>query len=342
MTLAKADADSRADRALRAMARGVVPVERPERAAEQRARLLPGLNAFAGAVIETRRRRRLWTLSVTAAAVVALLAGAVMRMLNVGEAPPADVFASVRAKQGDVRVSRAGGAPGPIGTAKVDLVAKDRVETADSTAEIDLKSGALVEVDSETRLELGRDVTKGKTREEHLDVAFGKIGVHVPKLPAGSRLIIGTPNAIVTVHGTAFEVVVRKLESGVTSTAVSVTEGRVSVTSEGHEIMLGPGANWASSPVAKTSTPSSDTATPAGSPAAPPGPKPRSTLARENALFRSALAARRAGKPERAVALIDELFTKYPGTPLASAATAERARAESAILRRRSAAAAPE
>jgi len=324
-------ADTAADRALRSMARGVVPVEQPDRAAERRARLVPSLSAFAGAVIEARSRRRMWTLSVAAAAVVALFAGAAVRLLHFGEPAPVGVSASVRAKQGDVRVSRGGGAPGPIGTAKVDLVPKDRVETADSTAEVDLKSGALVEVDSDTLLELGRDVAKGKVKEEHLDLAFGKIGVHVPKLPPGSRLIIGTPNAAVTVHGTAFEVVVRKSDAGVTSTAVSVTEGRVSVTSEGHEIMLGPGANWSSSsvtsalPVAPRDGPS-----PAGAGAGPPAPKPRSTLVRENALFRSAIAARRAGKPDRAVELIDQLLAKYPGTPLAAAATAERARAVSA------------
>src|SRR5207249_2493259 len=103
-------------------------------------------------------------------------------------------------------LSRGGAPPGPIGTATVELLARDRVETADSSAEVNLADGALVEVDTQTRLELGPDIDRGPDKEDHVELAFGRIGVHVPKLAKGSRLTIGTPTARVTVHGTVFEV----------------------------------------------------------------------------------------------------------------------------------------
>jgi hypothetical protein len=330
--------DSVTDRALKQMARGVVPVEDPDRVAARRDRLLPSLSAFAGAVIEGRSRRRFWTLSVAVAALVAVMAGAVFRVSRFGVPASPPVLASVHAKQGEVRVSRAGAPAGPIGSARVELVARDRVETADSSAEVNLGSGALVELDTQTRVELGPDVAQGGKKEEHLELSFGKIGLKVPKLPAGNRLTIGTPSARVTVHGTAFEVVVKRLEGGATSTSVSVSEGRVSVESEGREIVLGPGANWSSSPSVDVPPSAAPNASGPEVPTPPPSsdaPKSYSTLARENALFRSAIAARRAGKPARAAEILDRLLAKYPETPLAGAAKAERARAESEVERDR-------
>jgi ferric-dicitrate binding protein FerR (iron transport regulator) len=330
--------DSLADRALQRMAHSVVPLESPERAAHRRERVLPGLSAFAGAAVVTRRRRRIATWAL-AAAVVALLFGVAARGIHWNDSShPA--LASVRAVQGEVRLSRSGTAPGSVGTSRVQLLARDRVETAASSAEVTLESGAIVELDPQTRLDLGPDLP-GASHDEHMELAFGKIGVRVPKLPKGRGLTISTQNAKVTVHGTAFDVIVRRVESAATTTTVSVHEGRVSVESEGREIVLGPGSNWSSSPAIESAPEESIAAagsTAAEAPASPTRPrKSASTLGRENALFRAAIAARQGGDPERAARILDQLLTQFPDTPLAGAAKEERMRALSEAARARGA-----
>jgi len=50
-----------------------------------------------------------------------------------------------------------------------------------------------------------------------------------------------------------------------------------------------------------------------------------STLDHQNELFSSALAARRAGNDARARALLEELITRYPDSPLVSSARRELA-----------------
>lgn len=332
--------DSTADRALRQMGHTVVPVESAERQLERRGRLVPSLSAFAGAAIEARRRRRFWMLAIAVAAAVALLSGAAIRVLQMPK-PSDGAVASVRARAGEVRVGRAGATAGPIGTTRVDLLASDRVETVDSRAEVNLKSGALIELDSRTRLDLGPDVSGVERQEERLEVSFGKISVRVPKLPKGHTLSVGTPNATVTVHGTAFDVIVQKGAGNATTTAVAVREGRVSVESDGREIVLGPGSSWSSAAGENAVTANPETAASAGVPAssssdavipAPAVTRPgvaRSTLARENALFRAAIEARQSGDAARAIRLLDQLIVQFPDTPLAGAAKEERARATS-------------
>lgn len=320
---ADADVDSPADRALKQMARGVVPVEDQRRLAELRARLVPSLGAFAGAAFEARRRRRWWTLTAVAAAAAAVVLAGSIRLLGPDERVAKPPFASLHADRGNVILTRAGAVPGTIGSATVELAARDRVETTDAGAQVNLSSGALVELDAKTSLELGPSAAS----EERVALAIGKIDVRVPKLPPGKTLSIGTPNATITVHGTAFEVVVRSIEGGGTSTSVMVTEGRVGVQSDGRDVFLGPGASWSSVAAPASPAPSGTEAPEEKKETAPRAGPPPSTLAEENMQFRSAMAARLEGKPSAAVQILDRLLASHPDTPLADAVRAERARA---------------
>jgi hypothetical protein len=192
---------------------------------------------------------------------------------------------------------------------------------------VHLSSGALFDLDARTTLELGPSGAEASEGEEHVALSIGKIGVRVPKLPAGKTLTVGTPNATVTVHGTVFEVVVRRTDDGVSTTAVSVTEGRVSVRSDGREVYLGPGASWSSLAAPVAAAPSAVEAAEDVKKSPPRPGTPPSSLAEENNLFRSAMAARLAGRPAVAVQILDRLLASHPDTPLAEAVRAERVRA---------------
>src|SRR5207247_4939545 len=116
-------------------------------------RRVPGLEAFAGSAFEARSRRRWWGAAVVAAAVVAVASGAAFRALH-SDRQVASAVASVRAMRGEVILTRPGESPVPIGTGRVELVARDRVETTDARAEVDLSSGAVFELDRRTTLDL--------------------------------------------------------------------------------------------------------------------------------------------------------------------------------------------
>jgi hypothetical protein len=310
-------------------------MEDRDRQVERRSRLVPSLSTFAGSAFEARRRRRWWTVACAAAAAVAVLAGGAFRAFRSGEHLVVGPIASVHAEQGDVMLTRAGASPSAIGTATVELAARDRVETTDARAQVNLSSGALFELDARTTLELGPSGAEGSEGEDHVALSIGKIGVRVPKLPAGKTLSVGTPNATVTVHGTVFEVMVKRTDDGASSTAVSVTEGRVSVRSDGHEIYLGPGASWSSLTAPVPAAPSATEAAEAVKESPPRAGTVRNSLAEENHLFRSAMAARLAGKPAIAVQILDRLLASHPDTPLAEAVRAERVRALADIDRAR-------
>jgi hypothetical protein len=197
---------------------------------------------------------------------------------------------------------------------------------------VKLRTGAAVELGPRTELQLGEAEPRGAGVDERVNLSAGRILVRVPKLGPG-RLVVGTPHAEITVHGTVFEVTVQAASTGEPPiTTVSVTEGRVSVASGGREIFLAPGASWSSARSPEATPPNSgalDDAAEArrdGDDGA--GRIKQSTLRAENELFKAALAARRAGNAKRAIELVDELLRRYPGTPLENAARAERARAE--------------
>ncbi len=303
-----------------------VPVEDGARVAARRARLVPELGGFAEAAFASRarshRRARLGSVAVisVAAAAVTLFAARLHRAKSGEDAGSGSVFA----RDGSVRV---GGDGFSSGSARA-LASSDLIETGRGRADVRLASGASVEASPETRLEV-RDPPPvlGVTHEE-MELTSGQVMVSVPKLGRGS-LVVNTPNARVTVHGTRFSVEVRPASAASSvETRVAVSEGIVSVASDGHEVFLRPGARWSS-----VAAPAQLAEPDAGAPFVPAlthrtGSTRRSTLGSENELFRAAIAARRGGDPARAIALVDELLSEYPTSPLSGQARAERERAE--------------
>jgi hypothetical protein len=353
--------DPTTDRALLGMAKIVVSVESADRVQARRERLTLRLSAFTDDVwARTPRRSRRLRIAMSAVAAVILTASLCMlawRALRTDTmaARDAEGGAVVRASEGAVRIRHAGAptdavvaeqAPFPL-----NLGAQDRIETTDGHADVNLASGAVVALDAATELELGAVQRSPGTISERIELVAGKISVKVPKLSAGSRLVVGTPHSTITVHGTAFVVEVQRTSDGNESfTTVSVTEGRVSVEREGREVFLGPGTQWSSrgrpaSAVGSGELPSVPSGegggeTASGSEARSPRadltaapPKVgslavrNSTLPQENLLLRSAMRARRDGDPKRALELIARLLRTYPASPLGPEARVERTRA---------------
>lgn len=336
---AKVDVTARALRGLAAMP---IPTEESLRVEARRERLVRDLGQFAADTFATRAQKsvRAFRMAVAAAIVIAVLLGIGIGNWRAKQWANAHAVPTLSAKEGDVRIARQGRADIAAGAAPLELAIHDRVETADGRAEVSLVSGAVVELGPMSDLGLGMATRRDDHLDEQIVLVTGKIGVHVPKLGARSSLQVATPNALVTVHGTVFSVDVRPGWSGERVTTVSVTEGLVSVKSGDREIFLGPGTNWSSVPplnIAPSPSDSSPPGSPSGvdpssaqpSPAAPGANA--STLAEENRLFREAIAARRAGDPRRTMDVVDRLLAKYPTSPLASEAKAERARAASEL-----------
>jgi ferric-dicitrate binding protein FerR (iron transport regulator) len=325
------DGDDRADRALRKLATSAVPVEYPGRIAERRARLVPALSAFADAEMQRASRRPGWRRMIGLAAAVAMALAVTVWFL----AARTDVAgAMLRASEGTVRVLHGGVASRAAAGTPLALREADLLETVDGTAVVSLVTGAVVDLGARSRIELSAVDRKAGAVSERLVLSSGRVDVRVPKLKAGSKLMIGTPDALVTVHGTAFSVEVTKAPDGLRTTTVVVTEGLVSVDSGGRQLLLGPGSHWSSAPRASAAQNPIETAPveigPSPSASSEPGSIAggrRSTLGAENELFRAAMAARRDGNPEKVLLLTDRLLHAYPGTPLGSDARALRAEA---------------
>ncbi|HEX4341615.1 MAG TPA: FecR domain-containing protein [Polyangiaceae bacterium] len=313
------DSDDRADLALRRLGTSAVPVESAEHVAARRARLVPALTAFADAETHAERRPRWKRAFAVGVATAALAAGvAAFVVSRATERGPV-----LGASRGTVHVVHDGS--DVTASAPRALAAADLLETLDGTAEVNLATGAVVELAAQSRLELTAVKRVASTISERVQLAAGRVSVRVPKLHDGSQLVIGTPDATVTVHGTAFTVDVSKSPTGEITTTVVVTEGRVGVDSGERHLLLGPGSHWSSAPRTVETQPAAaatSSAPPDVAPSSSGGAAHPSTLRTENELFRAAMAAERTGDPARALALTERLLRSYPDTPLAGEARA--------------------
>jgi hypothetical protein len=357
------DGDAATARALRQMAKGVVPVEQPEQVDARRARLLPALTDYADDVFARTPRRSArisWKSVIAVAAALSTLALVAVayewRASRLAVGTPA-----LRVSDGAVRVTHDGATSETARDVPLNLGAHDTVETGHGHAEVSLESGASVALGEDSKIELDAVTRTAARASERLALVTGHIEVHVPKLPQGSHLVIDTADARVTVHGTAFVVDVHPGQGGARpTTTVAVTEGKVSVLSSGREIFLGPGAHWSSEgggagAGAEPPPPPALTEPPAGATPGTPSPRGvatgqgasgassttgasvadrRSTLAAETDLLRAAMAARRAGNPTLALELLERLVSSYPRSPLRPEAFRERVRAEDDLAKR--------
>jgi hypothetical protein len=351
---------------LQQMSASVVPVEEPEAAALRRERVVARLGVLHDELDERRQRaaRRTRRIAMLAVAALPLLAAGGYWMAKHSTGPtPAQVVAHaaparLSVRSGSVLLAHGTAAERAVRGAE-QLASGDRVHTArDGRARVRMPNGTDVEMSPVTQLTMGREVAGW--RSGSVDLARGRVDVSVPKLPPGSSFEVVTPDSSVTVHGTHFTVIVEPDAAGKSTTRVVVRDGKVQVDSHGSRTLLGAGARWSSVPRAAAKNEPAPAAKnepaangKAGDPAAAAAKSPvasrkqaaaapavktaggtklpdvssASSLSEQNKLFQAAMDARRRGDNARALALLNQLLARYPGSPLEQDARVERFRA---------------
>jgi hypothetical protein len=199
-------------------------------------------------------------------------------------------------------------------------------------------TGSVVTLEAESELALVELATS-----QTLALSRGSLRAQVAKVAQGQHFVVKTPDAEITVHGTAFRVATLAAASECnagTTTRVDVYEGVVSVRTHGIEVRVPAGQHWPQDCVT-SNVPSPAAGSQPGvvaqpqrfAPTAAPLPaavraEPRrpadSMLAMQNDMFARAVAAQRAGDSENAVRELDLLLGHFPNTPLAQDAAVER------------------
>lgn len=321
------------ERALEDLGRIAMPVEASEHAARRRDRVVGALGSVLGRVRARRtfvRRARVAFTSVMALVAVALVA---MALVTPKEPPASAIVVTPEAWKasavtGSVRV-HSGGTQRAL--AAGDVVAVGDVVEADAGASVSLGlSSGEVRLVSAGRVE----VVSTTAAERRLRIGVGAVDVDLPrKLPNGQALIMETPDAQVRVVGTAFRVDVSLDDSGKPATEVSVRRGTVWVTQRGERrATLGAGSKWRSASAAARAALESEADETRVRAAQAPSRGSRAveaqgTLAEENRLYESALAARNAGDDRRAAETFGQLLARYPRSVLGEQSLAERFRA---------------
>lgn len=191
-------------------------------------------------------------------------------------------------------------------------------------------SGSVVTLEAESELTLVEAASS-----QTLALTHGALRAQVAKVAPGHHFVVTTPDAEISVVGTAFRLATVPTRSDCnawTRTRLDVYEGVVSVRAGTVDVRVRAGEHW---PADCVTAPTTNSPTDAGRPerlAPPPSaaarPEPRkapdSTLSIQNDLFARALAAQRAGDLENGVRELDQLLTRYPSTPLAQDAAVER------------------
>jgi hypothetical protein len=339
---------------LRSLGESPVPPEDASLAAARRRRVVHRLEGALRGVRDERARaaaQRARVAGVVAAAAVVLV-GVGVAWLGRRAASPLEVAGHLEGAEGAVAVRDRSGSPRSV-TPPLALAAHDTVATFDGgRAQIRLESGVAVDAEGETAVEVDAPFDRSVHPDEAIALAHGRIGLRVPRRPEGTSFRVRTPDVEVVVRGTAFTVWVCEGCGGtISNTRVAVSEGVVGVVHAGVETLVYPGQTWPPSAAAAPSVPVGaeppaavapgllETSKPpapsvavlpqpvtGAKPSAAP-PTPSSTLAEQNRLYQSALEARRRGDDARAVVLLDELLTRFPGSPLAQEARVERVRA---------------
>lgn len=208
----------------------------------------------------------------------------------------------------------------------------------DEGARITTPRGArlVLEFATGSRVELGdaTDLTLEETKaSQRLFLASGQLHVRVAKVKPGAHFVVGTRDAQIVVHGTAFSVEVVPADPSCgegSTTRVAVTEGQVQVQHHGAMHLVNPGQHWpdcgaaAAAPVPAAPTAAAPAATPVLEAVKQAAPAKGSTLVEQNDLLERAVALRNSGDAKKAVAVLEALMRKYPNAPLAESAAALR------------------
>jgi hypothetical protein len=346
---------TRTEELLREIATSVVPTEDAELARARRDRVVARLTGLVQATPVARQsRRRLARMGmVGCAAALAVVAG-LMAARPRPQAQPSDsrvAPSAVLALEGSVEIIRRAAPTVVPSLERVAVGDADEVATAKGgRARALLGSGAEVDIDPESKVRfraadhvLAGDAPAPQNRGEAVVLGAGRVTVRVPKLVPARTFAVETPEAMVVVHGTTFSVERTAHGPDVSArTTVDVEEGTVAVRYDGREVVLHGGDHWSSEvsdldPVPRTvdhgpsrpkvgSVQRAGKGSTKGSAELPP-PGKDSSLAAENRLLQTAMAARQQGDARRAVQLAGELVSRFPGSPLVEEARVERMRA---------------
>lgn len=195
------------------------------------------------------------------------------------------------------------------------------ITPANGRATLGFSTGTNVVVGEGSDLSLG-----GDGAHQVLRLSAGSIDLHVAKLAADQRFVVGTADAEVEVRGTQFHVSIARPDPACghgTPTRVAVTEGVVVVRHDGAEDRIGAGEVW---PVgcgrgASGMASASDTIRAGTSQSRVGGPA--STLAEQNNLYGRAVTVMNAGGVRDAIGGFETFLAKYPASPLAEGARVE-------------------
>jgi hypothetical protein len=216
-------------------------------------------------------------------------------------------------------------------------------------AVLSFASGSQVTLDEDTEVQLVEAADSQVLALEH-----GAVRAEVKRLAATRRFVVRTEDAEIEVHGTSFRVAIAAPDAacgGGSITRLEVYKGLVSVRAHGVEIRVPAGDRWphgceatqANVAAVPGVVSNSETAraTPKGVAALKPVQGARSVPARgselglENDMFAEATAARRAGDLESALRELERLLARFPDSPLAEGAEAERMKLLQALDRTR-------
>jgi hypothetical protein len=325
-------------RLLESLAEGPVPEPEGALEIERRRRIARAVDDRLELLAAERTRTRRRALAACVGAAFAAGAAAASMVLK---APAVDDHVATLTAAAPIEIHRSG-ASSTLSESGGHLQADDEIHTPNrTTATAVLASGANVEVEPDSTVRFDARVESTEAAGEALTLSQGTVVLRVPKLGPHRTLSVLTPDARVTVRGTRFSVTV--LGSGDRrETRVQVTEGSVWVNHAGKEDVLAAGQSWSSRPEVAltrerpTATPAPKNEPAAGAAVEATAPRPRdvnvspvgtSTLAAENELYRSAVAAVRGGEDARAVGLLDTFLSRFPRSPLAQNAAVERFRA---------------
>jgi ferric-dicitrate binding protein FerR (iron transport regulator) len=303
-------------------------LEDPEVVARREDAACQKLEASIEAVPQERRRRRIARIAIwaalPAAAALALVVGWPARTR------PEPIAASTGAAAAVAVIEQTSGQVTVMANGKrrvpgQPLEESDRIDTgASARAVLRLPSRARVVLEENTDLRL----TRVQGPDERVDLGSGTARFDLPKLAVGSSFSVVTPDARVTVVGTAFSV---RTAPGLT--CVAVDRGQVVASGRQGQMTLGAGERWSSTGRVCDPAPEPMPVAPAARPRLAPRPLASASaapepsagpLARQNELYTAAVRARSQGRKEEARRLLNRLLAEYPDSPLAEVARRER------------------
>ncbi len=296
-------------------ARSSVPPPEPD----ARARAIV---AIAEALRARARRRRLirWSTGLGAAAAVALAALGTARHFArhdaIASRPPSSGAQAVQIVAHGVTGATSvlfSGAQAPLADESPVPQGSRLVTPANGRATLAFSTGTNVVVGEGSDMSLG-----GDGAHQVLHLSAGSIDLHVAKLTAQQRFVVGTSDAEVEVRGTRFHVSVVRPDPACghgTPTRVAVTEGVVVVRHDGTEDRITAGEVWPDGCARAGGAASANDGARTGGSLRVAGPV--STLPERNDLFKRAVDANNAGDVRGAVAGFELFLGRYPSGPLA-------------------------